>query len=262
MRTLIFNFDGTMNGRDDEHSTNVLKLHRGYSTSHQISFYFEGPGNDDNILTKFLGGAFGIGSLDIRDDAMRTLRSVYRATDRIAAVGFSRGAGVARLFCNEIAKEGVNGEHPSVCFLGCFDTVGAYLPIGPSQQNGLFKDLHVSPAVEVAAHAVALHEDRDAFTPNLMNKREGINEVWFRGVHSDVGGGFAQTGLSDTAMGWMIEQMEDRGITVAAHLEPDPFAPIGVNGGFYRRGSRRVGVKMDDEWSDLEPAYYTGEENV
>ena len=35
---------------------------------------------------------------------------------------------------------------------------------------------------------------------------EGASEVWFRGVHSDIGGGYAETGLSDLAMAWMIEQ--------------------------------------------------------
>lgn len=250
--TLIFCFDGTWADRNLEFPTNVLKLHRGLRQSGQVSFYFAGPGaeaNGDSLLGELLGAAFGWGSNDIRDRALDMLSSVYRLGDRIAVIGFSRGAAVARLFCAKLAKEGVNGFKPDVDFLGCFDTVGAYLPFGPSQQ-GLFHDLHVSPRVNIARHAVALDEDRLAFEPNLMNRRHGVREVWFHGAHCDVGGGIEETGLSDLALQWMTDEMAQSGIQADVSFDPRPGTKPEQVGGFYRRGERTVGVKMHDRWAE------------
>ena len=251
-RALLFYFDGTWNGRDDQHGTNVRKLHQATRMGDQVPLYFAGPGNEDenNWFEELMGGAFGYGSDEIRDMAINTLNAAYQPGDRIAAIGFSRGAAIARMFCTEANKE--------IAFLGCFDTVGAYLPFGPSQQ-GLFHDLHVSPAVGRAAHAVALDETRKAFEPNLMNKREGITEVWFPGVHGDVGGGLAETGHSDGALRWMCQQMEDAGISAHVITLSNPEAPIVRSDGMLRHGPRRVGVMVDDEWSDLDPVLW-GEE--
>lgn len=256
-RKLIFCFDGTLNGRDDTVSTNILRLHRGMNTEGQMSFYFAGPGNEDEngFFAELLGGLFGYGSNEIRDNAFITLQAAYRPGDCVSVIGFSRGAAIARMFCARVLNEGVNEEHPHVTFLGCFDTVGAYLPRGPLQQ-GLFHDLHVHPSVLVAAHAVAIDEDRKAFIPNLMNKRDGITEVWFRGVHCDIGGGREETGLSDVAMDWMITQMELSGIKTSVDRNPNMDASVGFASGMYIRESRRMGVKIDGEWSDDEPLIY------
>ena len=251
-RTHIFLFDGTRNGHDDEHPTNIRKLWPALRTGDQVPAYFPGPGNEDEngLWGELMGGAFGLGSESIRDKAIDLLDACYQDGDRIAVFGFSRGAAIARTFCAKIAKP--------VCFLGCFDTVAAFLPRGRMQQ-GLFHDLHVSPMVERAAHAVALDEDRKAFEPNLMNRREGINEVWFPGVHSDIGGGFAETGLSDTALYWMIGEMAEAGIKAKIDLAPNPAASIGVNDSILGRGPRWVGVMVDGEQSDLAPAYFGDE---
>lgn len=250
-RTLIFCFDGTWNGLDDKYPTNVQRIWLGTKTPDQVPMYFAGPGNEteNNRLMELLGGAFGAGSWAIVDYAIGTLNAVYQPGDRIAVVSFSRGAGNARMFANKAGMP--------ITFLGCFDTVGAYLPFGMFQQ-GVFHDLHVSPAVEVAAHAVAIDEDRKAFTPNLMNARAGITEVWFPGVHCDVGGGIAETGHSDAALEWMLSQMAAVGIHANIKTHPNPRAPIGVNGGMYRREERRVGVQINDEWTDIKPVYFEG----
>lgn len=256
-RTLIFYFDGTRNGRDDKYPTNVQKLYHATRIGEQIPVFFAGPGNEDENgkFMRLVGGAFGVGSWAIVDMAMNTLRSIYQPGDVIAGVGFSRGASNTRMFCSTIGKQGVNGHHPGVEFLGCFDTVGAYAPFGVFQQ-GVFHDLNVSPAVRRACHALALDEDRDPFIPNLMNYRHGVTEVWFPGVHCDVGGGFAETGHSDWACRWMVEQMALSGIYADITLNPNPAAPIGANPGPYPRSPRRVGVQIDGEWTDIPPALY------
>lgn len=258
MRTLIFCFDGTWNGRDDKIPTNVLQLHRALNVDGQVSFYFAGPGNEDesNFFEEIFGGAFGLGSSQIRDRALDVLSSAYRPEDRIAAVGFSRGAAVARMFCSKLSSDGVNDQYPTVDFLGCFDTVGAFLPFGHGQQGTLFHDLHVASNVQRAYHAVALDEVREAFEPNLMNKAAGITEVWFPGGHSDVGGGNNDDGLSDGALKWMVERLAENEIrTEGLSFMPDPTAPMTLPR-MLRNGPRRVGVKVNGVWSDLQPVYH------
>lgn len=103
-----------------------------------------------------------------------------------------------------------------VRLLGVWDTVGA---LGIPLFNGLklvdrieqhlfdFADLDLSPRVQHGRHALAIDETRFDFTPTLWNPREGIEQVWFSGVHADVGGGYSHTGLSDIALEWMVQQV-------------------------------------------------------
>lgn len=257
MSHLIFCFDGTWNGRDDRIPTNIRKLHLMFDRPGQKSFYLAGPGNEDEStwLEEKFGGMFGWGMENIQEQAIKTLWSVYRKGDIISVFGFSRGAAIARMFCSEVVRKGVQIYEPCIEFLGCFDTVAAFLPFGPFQQ-GLFHDLHVHPKVLTVRHAVALNETRETFTPNLMNQRNGVVEMWFKGVHSDIGGGFADARLSSLTLGWMIQECPTL-------VSEDFFVPsdsddveVGTNNGIWRREERRVGVMVDDEWSDLEPRIF------
>lgn len=254
MKTLIFCFDGTWNGRDDAYPTNIRKMWRALDVADQTPFYFAGPGNEDenSWLMEKLGGAFGIGSWGIRDAAIDHLATAYQPGHRIAVFGFSRGAAIARLFCARIAGYGIYGRYPDIDMLGCFDTVFARLPILGWQQETLFSDLDVAANVRYAYHAVALDEDRAAFVPNLMNRRDGITEMWFPGGHSDVGGGNKSTGLSDIALEWMLDAAMSHGIQhQPLALAPDPLAPMTVSKRMLRHAPRRVGVLVDDRWTHL-----------
>ncbi|MGB1214620.1 MAG: phospholipase effector Tle1 domain-containing protein [Pikeienuella sp.] len=254
MTALIYCFDGTWNGRDDANPTNIQKLWRAMNRPGQMTAYFAGPGNEDenSWLMEKLGGAFGVGSWDIRDQAIDHLASVYQPDSRIAVLGFSRGAAIARMFCSQIAGHGIYGQYPDIEFLGCFDTVFARLPITGWQQRTLFSDLHVAANVQHAYHAVAVDEDRAAFTPNLMNQRDGITEVWFPGGHSDIGGGNPSTGLSDIALEWMVDCAADHGIACRLPvLAPDFMAPMTVSDQMLRHKPRRIGVKVRNRWADL-----------
>jgi uncharacterized protein (DUF2235 family) len=74
-----------------------------------------------------------------------------------------------------------------------------------------FADLDLSPKVQFGLHAIALDEARMLFTPTLWNARSGIQQAIFPGAHSDVGGGYAEHGLSDGALQWMIQQLQHYG---------------------------------------------------
>lgn len=253
--------DGTRNGRDDKIPTNVRLIHRGTrGAPDQISCYLAGPGNEDenNWMGQLLGGAVGWGSDDLRDTALDTLGQLYRDGDSIIVIGFSRGAMVARRICASIGEDGVNGFKPDIDFLGCFDTVSAFLPFG---RGPVFRDIDVHKKVRHAVHAVAVHEERIAFTVDLMNKRAGVDERWFPGVHSDVGGGLKDRRLSDLSLGWMIERLHTLAgvhITIDHQLFAGEWdeIPVGSNDSPLPHEPRRVGVKIDGKWSEEAAVMY------
>ncbi|HEX8255845.1 MAG TPA: DUF2235 domain-containing protein [Thermoanaerobaculia bacterium] len=105
---------------------------------------------------------------------------------------------------------------PQIKFIGVWDTVGALgVPVGRfirrwSQARHSFHDTGLSSAVENAYHALALDEGRYTFEAALWQQKpaqgQTIEQVWFSGAHSNVGGGYADTGLSDIALLWMAEK--------------------------------------------------------
>jgi hypothetical protein len=114
---------------------------------------------------------------------------------------------------------------PLVKCLAVWDTVGSYgIPSGlglsglarklTSWTRG-FHDNMVHPRIEVALQALAIDERRPAFSPTTWvgdstehPDRQHIEQVWFAGVHSNVGGGYLRSGLSDLALIWMMARVE------------------------------------------------------
>ena len=108
-----------------------------------------------------------------------------------------------------------------VNFLGVFDTVGA-LGVPGLQAAPRFHDVQLSGQVLRARHALAIDETRLKFAPTFWEAPEGeadaptedprVKQVWFEGAHSDVGGGYRDTGLSDTSLLWMAREAHDAGL--------------------------------------------------
>src|SRR5215813_15341806 len=99
-------------------------------------------------------------------------------------------------------------------FLGVWDTVGA-LAFGNS--IGAFH--HINPgSVRRVAHALALDEERERFEPSYWNKPAGadtqVDEVWFSGCHTNIGGGYCDTNLSNIAFIWVLKAAQDAGISI------------------------------------------------
>lgn len=103
-------------------------------------------------------------------------------------------------------------------FIGVWDTVGALgIPLRGlrwfTRKKYQFHDVELSKIVKRGYHALAIDERREPFGPTLWKdkKKRGqkIEQVWFAGVHSDIGGGYKCTGLSDLAFMWMREKVED-----------------------------------------------------
>jgi hypothetical protein len=135
------------------------------------------------------------------------------------------------------APDGSGTKRTPIHFIGVWDTVGALgipddlalLNLIDDPARHSFHDTDLSTIVKNARHAVAIDELRQSFSPTLWTKvagRKDVLQVWFPGVHSDVGGGYAQSDLSDGALIWMIEEAKACGLKirpgVLKQLKSDP----------------------------------------
>ena len=114
-------------------------------------------------------------------------------------------------------------------FVGVWDTVGAlgipFSVLGFLNGEDEFYDTKMGPNVRVARHALAIDERREDFAPTLWRRRDGVDlkQVWFSGVHADIGGGYGPskktgTTVSDVALRWMLDQAVDAGLVLEPHV--------------------------------------------
>jgi hypothetical protein len=143
-------------------------------------------------------------------------------------------------------------------FIGVWETVGA-LGIPDDKEifnlldrpkNWLFHDTELSDETCYARHALAMDEMRSSFTPTLWTKNgevlhnqlplagsgdvARVRQIYFPGVHSDVGGGYYECGLANGALLWMIEEVrnlpKNSGLAfvpaMVDQIKPDYQAPL------------------------------------
>ena len=226
----------------DESISNVLKLHvlmggglagvdltetKTPEGQDQFTFYYNGIGTRENgedipLIGWLVSKATGLVNSALAPkwgDARRILNEAKgdlketspTSADRIVVFGFSRGAALARKFASIVLEE--NGEL-EIAFLGVFDTVAAMNGIHRKGEkissDVVFEHGTVDERVRRAVHILSLDEDRIAFEPTQMNRDTAepkrITEIWFPGVHSDIGGGYWHDGLGDVSLRFMIEQ--------------------------------------------------------
>jgi uncharacterized protein (DUF2235 family) len=179
-------------------------------------------------------------------------RGAYTAR---SVVGFIRNSGVLRRDTRHLFREAYelyrrDDLHPDddearkfradhshevrIKFLGVWDTVGA-LGIPVRSLNWLtrkkyeFHDVQLSRIVDHACHAVAIDEKRSQFKPALWETTpedaHRVEQTWFAGVHSNVGGGYPDAGLSDIALKWMLERAQAHGLQVDAEYVQENLLP-------------------------------------
>jgi uncharacterized protein (DUF2235 family) len=219
----LYAFDGTWNSEKDagryDLNTNVVRFKDLYAGT---KFFYKGVGTKHGMLGKIAGGAFGVGGHDRIEDAKRDMAKQFADGDRkVDIVGFSRGAALAVHFSNVVADGGVKVagvvEKPLIRFLGVWDIVAAFgIPINLPGFNfnriNLGYKLDLAKAVQSCYHALALDEARQTFRPTRVR---GGCEVWFRGVHSDVGGGNNNHALNDITLRWMLRKAIATGLPMA-----------------------------------------------
>ena len=208
--------------------------------------------------TKLIGLAFGYGISDNVADAYQFLMRHFNEGDRIYVFGFSRGAYTARALCGMLhgvglLTQGNEGLIPYAIrmikrkkinfdvafdfkrtfareckpyFVGVWDTV--------SSVGWVYNAVHFpytkltnNPDIAIARHAISIDERRAFFRQNLFgtpkDPRQDLKEVWFAGVHSDVGGSYAEaeSQLSKIALKWMLCEAELAGLAVDATRKAD-----------------------------------------
>jgi len=182
-------------------------------------------------------------------DGYRYLMRYYEPGDEVFIFGFSRGAYTARVVAAMVHKVGLltRGNDELIPFvwdtfkrekrrdvyegfkatfsrsvdiymIGIWDTV--------SSVGWMWNPTHLpysanNPSVRYVRHAVSIDERRAYFPQNMWTgtstDRDAVKQVWFPGVHCDVGGGykeFEEAGLSKGALQWMLREAESLGLKI------------------------------------------------
>jgi uncharacterized protein (DUF2235 family) len=152
-----------------------------------------------------IGGLIGFaGLIGKRDlDQFHALWKAYKEQDTKTLANFDTRKKDATIKC-----------------IGVWDTVGSVGIPEDLDRFGLFKQYYgflnanLGAHVEHAFHALALDERRKNFVPTLWEqtpegkaKGQELKQVWFAGVHCDVGGGYEVHGTSDIALAWMASEV-------------------------------------------------------
>jgi uncharacterized protein (DUF2235 family) len=128
------------------------------------------------------------------------------------------------------AKKFISTHHTMwtrIKFLGCYDTVAALgLPIKPLSVlitkipmfRYAFHNFKLSETVENAYQALAIDDERETFHPILWDTDvlpyQTIKQVWFCGMHTDVGGGYDEQALSDIPLVWLKDMAVNHGLLI------------------------------------------------
>jgi len=118
------------------------------------------------------------------------------------------------------------GKPPGVYFVGVWDTVSALgFPFAPirslnpfSRRWHGFHDAKLHEDVSFGYQALSIDDQRKVFHPEIWDSSEVegqvVEQVWFAGVHSNVGGGYRRSGLSDVTLQWMLNKAVDAGLVL------------------------------------------------
>lgn len=153
---------------------------------------------------------------------------------------------------------------PNIHFMGVWDTVGSLgipddlgvLNLFDMPHKYKFHDTVLSSKVVHARHAVAIDEFRQSFAPTLWSnipKDHDVEQIWFSGVHSDVGGGYADTALADLSFAWMMDEAKKHGLQVreglTKQLKGDPLGLLhdSLTGVFEKLKTRPRNVPSFDD---------------
>ena len=154
-------------------------------------------------------------------------------------------------------------------FLGVWDTVAAYgMPIEELRVAIdklifplTFTNTKLLDDVQCARHALSIDDERSSFAPLLWDHQQGdrLKQVWFAGVHTNVGGGYPDDSLSSAPLAWMAFNAKDEGLQFHRHALDDirgratPFGKIYDSragfGSFYRYQPRSI--RHDSEAGDI-----------
>ncbi len=256
---------------DEQGTAQVCYYDEGVGTSpgvfNQIVGGVTGEGIDKNIKDSY---RFLMWNYETREDQLFLFGFSRGAYTARSLAGFIRNCGILkpsnlhlvdeayelyrdRTFVTHPDSDAMKSFRRNYCFngadttpihcIGVWDTVGALgIPFNfrliEDKARYNFHDVTLSSWVLNAFQALAIDERRALFSPTLweaspnMTAANRLEQVWFSGVHANVGGGYAQSGLSDIALVWMIEKATEVGLLVdKTRLVDDsnPTKPVSIN---------------------------------
>ena len=208
------------------------KIKEGYT---KIAHVYEA--GDSLFLFGFSRGAFtarslagmiaacGLPTKNFNDDLVNTAFDAYRnKINRQALLQKLKDSNM------DAAKITMVGVWDTVGSLGIPSVIGAVDPIAYG-----FLDTGLNPAIQYAYHAVAIDEKRAEFPPTLWTTQpapgQTMEQVWFCGVHSDVGGGEPDdlpgtTALSDITLSWMMAKASAVGLQFDPTIQSQYALPL------------------------------------
>jgi len=252
MANIIICCDGTGNeyGKNNTNVVNMFSLAN--RTSSQTTFYDPGVGTggweyeeESGFLKAKADLATGHGLQKNVLDAYRYLMSHYKEGDKIFLFGFSRGAFTVRSLggmlhkCgllepgsdnlveyaskiyntkgNQSIASGFKDTFSRSCpvhFIGVWDTVESLI----MNAGKKFHDTCLNSEVSFGYQAISIDEKRKDFPICMWNESDSagpfIEQVWFAGAYSDVGGWYDERGLSNITMQWMLQKAKTAGLDV------------------------------------------------
>lgn len=160
--------------------------------------------------------------------------------------------GIAKLFEKPITPH-VTAADVKIRFLGLWDTVGAYgMPLKELKPAVSFifwpiywKNRRLPYQVDKACHALSLDDQRTTFHPILweedaLQDQQRIEQVWFSGVHANLGGGYPEDRLSFVSLNWI----RAKAVSAGLRLLPDAEDTQITQSPFGRLYDSRKGVQM------------------
>jgi len=192
------------------------------------------------------------------------------------------GEKIRRRAPKRVSTKKATTEEVKFAFLGLWDTVDAYgLPVDeltrawdhyfwPLSMN----DRIASAAIEKAYHALSIDDERNTFHPVLWTEEkesqnatsthldeERISQVWFAGVHANVGGGYAEDSLAHVPLYWIVREAARRGLRFQGNAVTRILAQMSPNGpifdsrkglgGYYRYKPRRIAELIEDAFNQV-----------
>jgi len=216
-----------------EHKDELARIGQCQACPGQKAFYYHGVGTYGSKLKRAINAMFASQSSDVAHIlklAMSDFKRHYTPGTQVLVSGFSRGAALGRRFVALIEKHlHETNQTPAAPFVFelMYDTVAAMGIPNMSKSSRpksqvIFENGCSLPKIVIKAlHCVSLDEKRKAFQPTLMNHQPNIvQEVWFAGAHSDVGGGYYRDGLSNGVLEYALQWLDSVEIDVAYNRQP------------------------------------------
>lgn len=205
-------FTGGAFGRGIELNVRALYRFLVYNYEPGDELYFFGFSRGAFTVRTLAGFMHKVGLLE-KDDEYYT-GEIYGLYERSAALDTDEWRHAFRNVKNTRAC-------PPIRFVGVWDTVGALGAPGLlgqllNRDKYKYHDIELNSSIEHAYQALAIDERRKPFLPSVWIESAGwtgtLEQAWFPGVHSNVGGSYRPDGLANEALHWIVEKAEALGL--------------------------------------------------